>query len=407
MAEEVEDLHPDHELWEEVRTIMFDGLTSSSSSSSSDDDDDDGDAAMRYLRAHENLHEKCRGDASALVQLWDMVRNLLGAILVLSRRSFEEEEGEEEDGASSSSSSSSRSSSSSSSTSDRSLDFCFDVVRTTLSVLSRTACDHVVSGVGREREVETTLLGMSIVLSDDLASSIWDTMDPYAGTFEVWSRFVDPGKFVSIVQASGLGGAAFRRCEEEQEEEEERRRRPPSVANDGRNVPTEGGRIRETTTTMARVRRRARVDASRRTSCSPPFDDRPPLADVKRCASLQSLSILRIIVFRCHGPREVVFAMRRRERPDIRSTDMPFLSPRGGIVGSDDARSIIEKAEEHRKLQCGQRPNQLDVDEGIGSVLEPFLRVIRAKESDEVSIDRDLELLCTQTISLLRRPYFQ
>ncbi|KAL3827631.1 hypothetical protein ACHAXA_000504 [Cyclostephanos tholiformis] len=373
-----------------VRTILFDGLTSSPPTHD-DDDIDDNDhrttamVAMRYLKVHVTLHEKCRCNVALTGQLWDLVLNLIGSIHVISHQLFGEE-------ASSSLSSLSSSSSSSSSISDRSIDLCLDVVRSTLATLSIAASDHVVSGIGREREVEMTLLGMCALLSDECASIVLGIMDPYAGTFEVWSRFVDPDRFVSIMVASGLVDRVLPRLTEE--------RCTLPVGNGS--IPIEGGRIRDA---MASTHFLLRV-CSAASMTAPPPDDPPTLADVKRCALLQSLSILRTVVFRCHGSPGLVVSMIHRQRSDaIRSVDAISLLNRGVVAGSEDVQSLIKKAKEHRARQSGQ-PNQLDVDEAIAPVLEPFLRIIRGKETNACSIDSNLESLCTQTILFLQHSGF-
>jgi hypothetical protein len=253
-------------------------------------------------------------------------------------------------------------------------------------MLSRTALDHVTSGggAGCEREVEATLLGICEVLSDEIASGMTGIADPRAGTLEVWSRFVDPGRFASVVRASGLGDAALRRCGGG--------RRPPPPP-----PPAAGG-------TGAQVEAAAAAfPPRRRTRDAVPGRTAPPPPDVDACAYVQSLSILRTIAFRCHGsPRLIASAMQRRRGLAGGTSPSP---PRGGIASYEDARSLIEEAEEDGERQC-DGPDRLDVDGGVASLLEPFLRVVRAEGYDERWACRDLELLCTQTILLLQRPGF-
>ena len=170
-------------------------------------------------------------------------------------------------------------------------------------------------------------------------------------------------------------------------------------------MPVGGGEyIRDAA--MASTNSRLRMcGAASRTASSP--HDPPTLAEVERCYLFQSLSILRTVVFICHGsPGLIASNMIRRQRSDaICSIDATFLSTRGAIAISGNVQSLIEKAEEYRALQSGQ-PNQLDVNEGIVSLLEPFLRVIRGKEPNGCSMDSNLETLCTQTILLIQQSVF-
>jgi hypothetical protein len=172
-ADDIEDLSPDPEIWEELRMILYYGLTQSL----------DIENVTRYQRVHEVLHKMCLGNAAMTVQLWDTVWNLIESILFLSRRLFEK------DGLS-----------------DSSKDLCQGVMQSILNVLSCTASNYIFSGVGREREIEATIMGMCEMLSDDFTAIIWGKMEPYAGTFEIWSRLVDPDRFASIIYASELGG---------------------------------------------------------------------------------------------------------------------------------------------------------------------------------------------------------
>ena len=49
--------------------------------------------------------------------------------------------------------------------------------------------------VGNEAEIERMLLGPGTILSHDWATCITAMMDPtLVGSFELWSRFVDPGR---------------------------------------------------------------------------------------------------------------------------------------------------------------------------------------------------------------------
>jgi hypothetical protein len=176
------------------------------------------------------------------------------------------------------------------------------------------------------------------MLSDDYIASIWAKMEAYVGTFEIWSRFVDPDRFASIIYASELGGLAMQRCE--------------------RCLGDEGF---------------IKSDEN----------------------FIQSLSILRTIVFRCHWSRHHALSMTTFEY-----THRTTCSTRQHI-NFKDFHLQIEKAEQARTQQQLVEP-QLEVDDAIRSLLTPFLHIIRLKESDGDSVHNDLELLCIQTIEKIK-----
>ena len=111
---------------------------------------------------------------------------------------------------------------------------------------------------------------------------------------------------------------------------------------------------------------------------------------------IQSLAILRTIVFRCHWSRHTLSMMTYTHRTTCSLMDEVFPTPRV-LVNLRDIQLRIEKAEDDRK-----NAKQLDVDGAIRSLLTPFLHIIRLKESDGDFVDKDLELLCTQTIEKMK-----
>lgn len=336
-AEDAEDLSPDPDAWEEVRAILYGGLLSSPSPGGGDGTGDGG----RYLRVHESLVERCRGAALA-PQLWGLASNQVGALLELSRRL----EG----------------------TNDRgTADLCWDIARSLLDALADLALDHVRSCVGNEREVERMLLGMCMIYSNDFSSCVMAMMEPMASRFEVWARFVPPQRFLAIVRASGLGGAARRRCK--------CLGKIDSVESIWNMVQTSGGGE----------------------ECG------VSLADMERCNFLQSLSILRAILFRCGGSEEVVTEIHDQfaTDPEVATMLPRYLLP-NGIAGPDDVQALLGEVEEERR-RSKDRARCLGVDVSRNSVLEPFRSVLRAKESDDRLVDRDLEVLCDQTVRLIQR----
>ena len=307
-ADDIEDLSPDPEIWEEIRMILYYGLTQSS----------DIKDVTRYMRVHEMLHKMCLGNVAMTVQLWDLVWNLIESILFLSRRRVFEEEDE---------------------LSDSSMVLFQDVMQSIMNVLCCTTSDYIFSGVGREREIETTILVMCDMLSDDYIAIIWGKMEPYAGTLEIWSRFVDPDRFASIIYASELGGLALQRCER-------------CLGDEGFIKSDENFNV------------------------------------------LQSLSILRTIVFRCWS---------RHALSMMTHTHQTTCSTRELVNFKDFQLRRIGKAEEDRTRQQLSEPNQLEIDDAIRSLMTPFLRIICLKESYGDSVHTDLELLCIQTIEKIKR----
>jgi hypothetical protein len=113
-ADDIEDLSPDPDTWEEIRLILYYGLTQSS-------------VIKRYIRVHEVLHKLCLGNATAMtLQLWDLVWNLIESILFISKRRLLVKE--EEDGL----------------VLDTSKDYlCTAILQSILTVLCSTASDYI------------------------------------------------------------------------------------------------------------------------------------------------------------------------------------------------------------------------------------------------------------------------
>lgn len=335
-AEDVEDLSPDAESWEEIRTILFTGLSSKAKEGSSME-------AVRYLRVHEKLFEKCRGNDALKIQLWGIAQNLVGSILAHFIQFADE--------------------SSSITIPKQTLDYCWDTLRSLLSILSQIAVDYVTSSVGNEWEIERMLLGLCTMLSNDLAACILSMMEPMAGFFEVWSRFVDPSRFIAIVHASGLGGMLLRRC-----------------ACKGKSTASDfiWKQIQSLNTTS--------------------------LDDIEHCNYVQSLSILRAILFRCDGSPQIIATLIHRQFIiNSESPRMPslFLSTQG-ISSSRDVQTLITKAEDRWKLQWTQVNKCAPGDDEMQTVLKPFREVLQLYELNPGLVDSDLHLLCSQTLDSLR-----
>ena len=425
-ADDVEDLSPDPESWEEVRQILYNGLISISNNNSDDE-------AFRYLKVHKALHDKCRGNNALSTQLWGLVQNMVGSLLLFSQQidvpfsscalsnlpskegtyykkrgmavndfpHVEQEvtpppkgdallammkgkgrkvpQGIDLDFSSVKSCSGEvaaticdqvnqkvKSTLAADHTYRNTMDLCWDIVQSLLTVLSNMAVDYVTSCVGNEFEIERMVLGICMILSNDYLACIMGMMEPMADTFEVWSRFVDPPKFISIINASGLGGVALRRCE--------------SL---GKNVSSES------------IWNTQKIGSN--TSS---------LADIEHCNFVQSLSVLRTILFRCGGSREIVSLVGHQFTTKVTNDETTidlssFLLP-NGVVSIDDVQTLLKNSEGTLKQQsqCMEAAS----DDGIKSeLLKPFREVLQREIKDGNEVDSDLKLLCTQTIQLLQQ----
>eukprot|EP00975_Prorocentrum_lima_P064517 12898063-Prorocentrum_lima.AAC.1 len=60
--------------------------------------------------------------------------------------------------------------------------------------------EYVTSSVGHEKEMERMILGLCSILCTDVSSCVLAMMEPMAGWFEVWARFVGPSTLMSILR---------------------------------------------------------------------------------------------------------------------------------------------------------------------------------------------------------------
>ncbi|KAL9183171.1 hypothetical protein ACHAXT_004958 [Thalassiosira profunda] len=324
-ADDMEDVSPDPEAWEEVRKILYEGLTLQS----------DGGGQSRYLKVHQSLSEKCRGNPACNPQMWGLAQNLVGSLLALSNDM---------------------------SGGRGNADLCWDIAHSLLELLSHLALDLVTSAVGNEPEVERMFLAMCMILASDASACIMGMMEPMAGSFEVWARLVDPGRVMTIVRPSGLGGVALRRC---------------------------GSRGK---TASSEVIWKMAHSAGSGDS----------LADIEHCNFLQSLSVLRTLLFKCGGSEEVVslihdqFTGRNGELMEASST---LLSC--GMASTDQVEGMLNEIESKQK-QKGTPQNQAGVHGAANSVLKPFHDVLKLNETDKMLAGNELRDMCSQTILLIQ-----
>ena len=190
-------------------------------------------------------------------------------------------------------------------------------------------------------------------------------MEPMAGWFEVWARFVGPSKLLTILRVSGLGEVVMRRCESR-----------------GRN---------EASKRLHEMMRRHRDNNSSESS--------PTLEDLENSNFLQSLSILRVIMMcRCNVMTLESMGSMFCYNAVISSS---FLSA-DGIASSDEVQTMLGKAKNDEMEGKEKSSSSVEVQKEITArVLKPFRDVILLKESTPGLVNADLELLCTQTVSLV------
>jgi hypothetical protein len=179
-ANDIEDLTPDPDSWEQIRQILYEGLTMSTCST---------EKQTRYLTVHTSLMDICqRGNQiSNKLQCWDLAHNLASFIL-LRVNDIAEEAG----------------------MSDRNL-YCH-AMHQLLNSLQHMALDYITSCVGDETQIERMVTTLCLILTMDTAACITAVIDPLAGWFEVWARFVAPKRMLTIIQCTGLCGVILQRC---------------------------------------------------------------------------------------------------------------------------------------------------------------------------------------------------
>ena len=189
-AEDIDDLSPDPETWEQIRLILFHGLTNNKNIIN---------IQARYLQVHTTLLCICQrgnGGGNNKAQWWDLAQNLVGSLILHSKVLMNDLEKSENHIASM----------------NQYMNFYWDLVERLLASLSHLALDYISSCVGDEKQIERMVLGMCFILVNDCSAITSAAMDPLAGWFEVWARFVPPKRMSAIVTCSGLGGVVLQRC---------------------------------------------------------------------------------------------------------------------------------------------------------------------------------------------------
>jgi hypothetical protein len=365
-AEDMEDLSPDVESWEYIRSIiLYRGLMITNSKEKDNNNDVEGGVQQqrwRYLKVHKLLFDKCRGGGGGgeiimsmfRNQTWGLTFNIVGFILSLSNELFDDNNKNEkmitimQD--------------------DDDLDLYWDSCCYLLYSLSHLAMEYVTSCVGYEKEMERMLLGLMNILCKDVSACVLAMMEPMAGWFEVWARFVGPSKLLAILRVSGLGRVVLRRCECR-----------------GRNEASK--RLYENLLPRRRVGRRS--------------SESPTLQDLENSNFLHSLSIIRVITSRCNVTLE---SMRWIFCGNATLSSSSFLSV-DGIASSDEVQTMLEKSGNDEMEDVKEQQSSLIVmqKEITARVLKPFRDVLLLNETTPGLVDANLEELCTQTVSLIEQ----
>ena len=226
-ADDIECLSQESAAWDQVRTILASGLVNP-----------DEQVARRYLEVHTKLFEHSLSNTEMFgSQLWSLSDNLIA-------RHLRDEDGPRRDACHND----------------------WDTSACLLDMMSQLAMHHATASIGNEAQIESTLERMCSILSNETAACIFSMMDPYAGWFEVWCRFVDPPTLMNIIQSSSLGGICLARCRSR-------------------------GKAESVTSLWKQI-------------CK----DKCTLAEVERCNFVQSLSLLRTMILHC-GKSDKMFRL--------------------------------------------------------------------------------------------------
>jgi hypothetical protein len=335
-AEDMEDLSPDIDSWEKIRSILYRGLIMTNGNNN--DETIPEEERRRYFKVHKSLFDKCLrcsngGGVMFRSQSWALTFNIVGSILSFSNNIFDNAKKTD-------------------------LDLYWDSCHHLLSSLSHLAKDYITSCVGNEKNIEKMILGLSLILCLDFPACVLAMMDSMAGWFEVWTRFVAPKSLLTIVRASGLGETVLRRCE------------------------CRGGN--ESSKRLCELLHLRKDDSG----CG---ESMQKLEDVENSTLLQSLSILRVILLRGN-----ITSSERMGSVFASNVTMSFTSflVVDGTLSSEEVQTVLAKTNDYMQSSSDTTHNEV-----TARIMEPFCHVIRLKESNPFLVDDDLVILCTQIIS--------
>ncbi|KAL3803075.1 hypothetical protein ACHAWO_010641 [Cyclotella atomus] len=322
-ADDIEDLSPDPDSWEQIRQLLYEGLTCG-----------DTEKQIRYLKVHTSLMDICqRGNqASNKSQSWDLAHNL--AAFVLSQANDFAEE-----------------------TSMSQMNLYWDATQQLLSSLHHLALDYISSCVGDEIQNERMLVTLCMILANAAAACITAVIDPLAGWFEVWARFVSPKRMLTIIRCTGFGGVILRRCHQ-------------------------SGASQSTKKLADAIARNA-------------DNSTIALADVERANVVQSLSILRIILNQCKVSVATLSLQFTEASSSLREKSLSTLLTSNGVACSESVQEHLNQAEKDVQLKSEQTV-QLSPD-SVDLVFKPFRDALASNALSEVP---HVKWLCTSSLEL-------
>ena len=383
-ADDMEDLSPDVDSWEQIRCIIYLGLivdaNSNTTTTNKNDTDNSGnnnnnstvkEQRRRYFNVNKSLFDKCikgtnNGGGLLRCQTWGLTYNIIGSILYQSLYLVTCQQ-DTNYGVNNNSSSSS---------SNIDLDLYWDSCHHLLTSLSQLSKEYITSCIGYETEIERMILGLSYILCTDISSCVLAMMEPMVGYFEIWARFVKPDRLLSILRVTGLGEIMLHRCECR-----------------GQNESTK--RLHE----MIMLHHCQERGDGETTACSS-TSTTATLQDLENANFIQSLSILRVILFRCNvTSSERLWSIFGTGNNVTTTTSASSFLMADEIVSSDEVQSMLDKDKGYEQEDSTEKL-QNDVRTRL---LKPFCDVIRLSKSNPDLVSDDLEMLCTQTISLIEK----
>jgi hypothetical protein len=393
-ANDMEDLSPDVDSWEAIRCIIYHGLivgangstaTNSSSNNNSSSSNNNKNNIVkeqhrRYFNVNKSLFNKCikggtnnGGGSGAIMMLrcqtWGLTYNIIGSILYQSLYLVTCQQ-DTNYGVNNNNNSNNNSSNNS-----IDLDLYWDSHYHLLTSLSQLSKEYITSCIGYETEIERMIMGLSYILCTDISSCVMAMMEPMVGYFEIWSRFVKPDRLLSILRVTRLGEIMLHRCECR-----------------GQNESTK--RLHE----MIMLHHCQERGDDETTACS---TSTTTLQDLENANFIQSLSILRVILFRCNvTSSERMWSIFATGNDVSATTTASSFLMADGIVSSDEVQSMLNKAKGHEQEDSTEQSQKDDVRTRL---LKPFCDVIRLSKSNPDLVSDDLEMLCTQTVSLIEK----
>ncbi|KAL7484839.1 hypothetical protein ACHAW6_012763 [Cyclotella cf. meneghiniana] len=345
-ADDIEDLSPDPQSWEQIRQILYGGLNSSIQDKNSVREQ------SRFLKVHESLLDVCRrgnGVASNRTYCWDLAQNLVGSILSFSSGFIEKLDQLEKDVSSL----------------RQYMDFYWDTVKCLLASLSHLALDYITSCVGEEREIERMMLGICFMLTHDVAACTTASIDPLAEWFEVWARFAPPKRMLSIVQCSGLGGIVLQRCYQ-------------------RGKCTSAKKLENALNKCN--------DNGEYTS----------LDDVERAIFLQSLSILRVVLHSCGSSPSVVTTISQQlailgNSPNVNTTQYSISSflTANGVGSLESVHELLNQTECDSKIL-----SKNDFEELPTAIEVTFKAFHDTLAANELKLTPNVEWICKSSLEI-------